>query len=240
MTPRRKKRIFKRTAAIIVAAGEGRRFGGEVPKQWADLAGRPILSRTIERFEKHTLIDEIILVIDSAHRAKARRLANNESPKISAIVSGGKSRAESVRRGLKKVTPGTDVILIHDGVRPFFEDDLIDGLLELLNTYDGVVPVALVGETLKRLAGPQVDSTVDRKGVALAKTPQAFHADVILRAHTLAEADHFEATDDSVLVERMGSRIGVLHTTHPNIKITLPDDLLLAQALVQVQGGRRS
>jgi len=223
-----------------VAAGEGRRFGREIPKQWTDLAGRPILSWTVERFEKHPLVDDIILVIDSAHRSKARRLANNESPKVSAIVSGGKSRAESVRRGLKKIAPGTDVILIHDGVRPFFEDDLIDRLLEVLNTYDGVVPVTLVGETLKRLAGSEVDSTVDRKGIAMAKTPQAFHADVIIRAHALAKVDRFEATDDSVLVERMGSRIGILHTTHPNIKITLPDDLQLAHALIQVQGGKRS
>jgi 2-C-methyl-D-erythritol 4-phosphate cytidylyltransferase len=237
MQKRGKKRVLGRVAAIVVAAGEGRRFGSSIPKQWADLGGRPILSWTLSRFERHPLVNDVILVIDSARRAMARRLVGKECPKVTAIVSGGKSRAESVRRGLKKVTQDTEAILIHDGVRPFFEDDLIDRLLAMLQTYDGVIPVTLVGETLKRLTESEVDSTVDRKGIAMAKTPQAFRAEVIHLAHALAKADHFEATDDSVLVERMGSRVGIVQTTYPNIKITLPDDLLVARGLIHIQGG---
>ena len=231
----KKKKGHGHVAAIVVAAGEGRRFGGRTPKQWAELAGQPVLFWAVSHFDRHPLVDEIVLVIDSAHRTKARALVKKESTKMTAIVSGGKSRAASVRRGLKKVSPETEIILIHDGARPLFETDLIDRLIAVLDNYEAAVPVALVGETLKRLTGKTVESTVDRKGIAGAKTPQAFRADVIRQAHLLATKDRFEATDDSVLVERMGLTVGVVHTTYPNFKITLPDDLFLAQALLAAQ-----
>lgn len=232
----RRKRGPGHVAAVVVAAGEGKRFGGRLPKQWSDLAGRPVLAWAISHFQRHPLVNEIVLVIDSAHRTKARTLVKKEFGKITAIVSGGKSRAASVRHGLKKVSPETEIVLIHDGARPLFESNLIDRLIAALENYEAAVPVALVGETLKRLAGETVESTVDRKGIASAKTPQAFRADVIRQAHLLAAKDRFEATDDTVLVERIGLAVGVVHTTYPNFKITLPEDIFLAQAVLAAQG----
>ena len=234
-----RKKEPKRISAIVVAAGEGRRFGGREPKQWAMLCGQPVVYWSILQFERHPLVDEIVLVVDATHRAKARTLIKNEFTKVTALISGGKSRAASVRRGLARVAPDAEMILVHDGVRPLFEDDLVNRLVAALVTYEAAVPVMLVGETLKRLAGiTEVESTVDRKGVATAKTPQAFRAEVIRQAHKQAQKDHFEATDDSVLVERMGLTVGVVLTTYPNIKITLPEDLALAQAIMTVQGVR--
>lgn len=236
---KRKRKDVGHVAAIVVAAGEGKRFGGRVPKQWNELAGQPILHWTLSGFESHSLVDEIVLVIDSIHRAKARTLVKKAFPKVTAIVSGGKTRAASVQRGLKKVSPDSEVILVHDGVRPLFEHDLIDRLIVALDTYEAVVPVTLIGETLKRLSGATVESTIDRKGLAAAKTPQAFRADVIRQAHLAAKAARFEATDDAVLVERMGLTVGVVQTTYPNIKITLSDDLRLAEALIAAREDRR-
>jgi len=233
-----KRKEAKRVSAIVVAAGEGRRFGGREPKQWTILCGRPIVYWSVMRFERDPLVDEIVLVVDATHRAKARTLMTNEFTKVGALVSGGKSRAASVRRGLARVAPDAEVILVHDGVRPLFEDDLITRLVAALVTYEAAVPVTLVGETLKRLSGTEVESTVDRKGIATAKTPQAFRAEVIRQAHLQAQKDRFEATDDSVLVERMGLTVGVVLTNAPNIKITLPEDLALAQAIMAAQGVR--
>lgn len=226
-----------RVAAIVVAAGEGRRFGGRSPKQWVALGGRSLAYWALSAFQQHPQIGEIVFVIDADHRARARTLVKKHFPKVTAITSGGNSRAASVRRGLKKVSPRAEIILIHDGVRPLFEDDLIDRLIGALEAYEAAVPVQLVGETLKRLSGTAVEQTVDRKGIAAAKTPQAFRAAVIRQAHALAKNERFEATDDSVLVERMGLAVGVVHTVYPNIKITLPEDLLLAEALI---AGRES
>jgi len=236
---RDKRKEAKRVSAVVVAAGEGRRFGGREPKQWANLCGRPVVYWSVMRFERNPLVDEIVLVVDATHRAKARTLIKNEFTKVSALVSGGKSRAVSVRRGLAQVSKDAEVILVHDGVRPFFEDDLINRLAAVLVTYEAAVPVTLVGETLKRLSGTsEIESTVDRKGMATAKTPQAFRAEVIRQAHLQAQKDRFEATDDSVLVERMGLTVGVALTNYPNIKITLPEDLALAQAIMIAQGVR--
>lgn len=232
---KRKKKRVGRVAALVIAAGEGKRFSSRVPKQWSDLAGRPLVYWALSRFERHPLVNEIVLVVDSTRRAKARALVKKEFTKVTAIVSGGKTRAASVRRGLEKTSPDTEVMLIHDGVRPLFEDDLVDRLVAALDVYEAAVPVTLVGETLKRLSGAAVESTVDRKGIATAKTPQAFRADVIRQAHLLAQKERFEGTDDSVLVERMGLTVGAVQTTFPNIKITLPEDLLLAQALIAAQ-----
>jgi 2-C-methyl-D-erythritol 4-phosphate cytidylyltransferase len=238
MIKKRTNRKRRFVAAIIVAAGEGRRFRSRTPKQWVELRGRPLAFWALSVLHNEPLIDEIILVIDAEHRSRARTLVKNQFPKVTAIASGGKTRAASVRHGLKKVSSRAEVILIHDGVRPFIEDGLVPALIGALESYEAAVPVHLVGDTLKRLAGDAVEQTVDRKGIAAAKTPQAFRAAVIRQAHAQAETDKFEATDDSVLVERMGLRVGVIHTVWPNIKITEPEDLLLAEALLAAQGDR--
>jgi 2-C-methyl-D-erythritol 4-phosphate cytidylyltransferase len=234
----RKKNIGK-VVAIIVAAGEGSRFKTKIPKQWSDLYGRPLVAWALTHFQDHPAVDEIILVIDPAHRSRAKTLAKNDFPKIATIVSGGKTRADSVRRGLSKMTRNTNVVLIHDSARPLIDDGLIDKLIAKLEIYEGAVPVTLVGVTHKRLAGDEVESTVDRKGLASVKTPQAFRAYTIRKAHALAAASKFEATDDSVVVENYGGTVGVVHTTYPNIKVTLPDELRVIEAIIAAEEERR-
>ncbi len=237
MAASRKKNIGK-VVAIVVAAGTGSRFKTKLPKQWSELFGQPLVARALAPFQDHHAVDEIILVIDSAHRSRAKTLAKNDFPKIATIVSGGKTRADSVRRGLSKMTRNTDVVLIHDAARPLVGDGLIDELIAKLEIYEGAVPVTLVGETLKRLSGDRVESTVDRKGLASAKTPQAFRAYTIRKAHALAKASKFEATDDSVVVENYGGTVGVVHTTEPNIKVTLPGDLRVVKAIIAAEEDR--
>ncbi len=225
-------------SVIVVAAGESQRFGGDLPKQWVKLAGKPVVAWALSVFQDHPLVDDITLVIQSKYRSRAQRLVKRDFPKVTAITSGGKTRAQSVRRGLTKVPDEAQIILIHDVARPLVPDRLIDDLVQVLNHFEAAIPVQLVGETLKRIQGDMVDGTVDRKGIAGAKTPQAFRAAVIRQAHASAKEDQFEATDDAVLVERMGLRVGIVHTNYPNVKITHPEDFYMIEALLRKAGGK--
>ena len=225
-----------RVVALIPAAGRGRRMGGEKPKAFLPLGGIPILSHTLQKFEACLQVDEILpLVPEEEIFFCAEKIVRPLGlKKISNILPGGPERQDSVYRGLQAVAKDTDFVIIHDGVRPFVPEKLIQqGLRETQKS--GAVVVALpVGDTLKEVSEDRrVMGTVDRSPLWCIQTPQFFEYGLILQAHEMARKDGFYGTDDAALVERLGISVMVIEGTRTNLKITTPEDLLLGEALLR-------
>ena len=213
-------------AAILVAAGSGSRFGGARPKQFATLAGRPVLRHAAERLAPH--VGLLQPVGDPAPILKA--LAG--LPHLPA-VPGGATRQASVRAGLEALAPfAPDVVLVHDAARPLFPPGTVDDLLRALRSCPGALPAAPVSDTLKRAVAGQVVATVPREGLHRAQTPQAFRFDVLLRLHRAAAPDGL--TDDAALLEAAGLPVAVVPGSEDNIKLTYPEDLARMERLLAV------
>lgn len=220
--------------AIIVAAGEGRRVGAGISKVYLPIGGRALLLRTLDQFSRAKTVNNVIVVIAERDLDRCRSLLGSDpqAPKQSWILqTGGSSRQESVNRGLKKISSECDVVVIHDGARPFVSAELIDRVIDEVSTRKAVVVGVPVRDTIKVISGDrQILSTPPRDCLWEIQTPQAFERKLILEAHKAA-ADQ-DATDDASLVERLGKPVYVIDGERTNIKITLPEDLLFAEALV--------
>jgi 2-C-methyl-D-erythritol 4-phosphate cytidylyltransferase/2-C-methyl-D-erythritol 2,4-cyclodiphosphate synthase len=224
-------------AAIIVAAGRGTRAGGEVPKQYADLAGKAVLARTAEAFAHHRAIDHVQVVI---HRDDAGAFAA-ACGHLSLLepVAGGATRQESVFNGLQALAPHQpDAVLIHDAARPFVSHGLIERVLAGLDGHAGAIPATAVADTLKRADGAHITGTVDRSGLYAAQTPQGFRYDAILAAHAQVRANGlFELTDDAAVAERCGLDMVLVDGDIVNRKITSADDMEDARRRLAATGG---
>jgi 2-C-methyl-D-erythritol 4-phosphate cytidylyltransferase len=223
--------------AIIVAAGEGRRIGGDTPKIFAPLCGRPMVLRTLERFFSARTIGKVVLVVaaDQLSRADALLRADDASKNHPWVLqSGGATRQESVRRGLERVDGDCGFIAIHDGARPFVSPALIDRSVEAAQS-KGAVAVGLpVRDTIKLISTDRwIESTPPRAALWEIQTPQVFRREMILAAHEWAARTGFEATDDAMLVEKRGEKVFVLDGERSNLKITFPEDLWLAEMMIQ-------
>lgn len=215
--------------AIIVAAGEGRRFGG--PKPFALLGGRPLVERCIEAFENHEGVDAIVLVLPGARSGEA--LAR-QFPKVVAAVAGGPRRQDSVRNGFREVRRGgRDIILIHDGARPLAGSGLIGRVIDETARSGAAVPVLSLEDTVKEVRDAAVVRTHDRTVLFKAQTPQGFFYEILEEAFTAADRDGFIGTDEASLVERTGRRVAAVAGEPRNIKITTPLDLRIAEALLE-------
>lgn len=217
-------------SAVIVAAGSGTRFGGEKPKQLATLAGRPVLTHTLQVFVSNPIISEIILVLpaDWLEVIVEEALQPYGLTGIK-CVAGGASRAESTRRGFEAV--GGEIILIHDGVRPLVEAGLIEKVARAAWKHGAALAAVPVSDTLKEVADGLVKRTVDRSAMWRAQTPQGFRRGIL--AEALAGTTGAEApTDDIGLVERLGLTAAVVPGSPGNIKITTKEDLIMAEALL--------
>lgn len=224
-------------AALIVAAGRGQRFGGNLPKQYAPLRGEKLLRRTLRAFSGHPKISQVVVAIhpdDAASFAEAAEgFANVTS------VHGGATRQESVRLGLEAIAKAApDVVLIHDGARPMISAALIDSVIGGLATADGVLPVMPVIDTLKRVDGAGVvGETVSREQLVRAQTPQGFRFSAILKAHRTFAGEAL--TDDAAVLERAGHRVVTVPGDDANIKVTTMDDLArLTAALTETRVGQ--
>lgn len=203
-----------------------------LPKQFLHLGDKPILALTLDRFQRCLAIDAIILVcpakdIEYCRVEIVERFGLN---KVNRIVQGGARRQDSVRFGLEATDGQYDLVVIHDGVRPLVDASLIERIIETANTHQAVITALPARDTVKEtddLLG--VVKTLDRHHVWLAQTPQSFRYEVIASAHRKAFQEGWgEATDDSILVERMGIAVKVIEGSEKNIKITTPLDLKLA------------
>lgn len=220
--------------AIITAAGIGKRMGGSQPKQYLELHGKPILCHTIEKFEAAKLIDGIVLVTDrnSLTLVKDQILKKCKAPKVKWIVAGGEKRQDSVNNGLKAVPMGTEVVCVHDGVRPFITSELIDKSVEEAKAHGACIVAIQMKDTIKRVDEEgRIVETVERAGLWRAQTPQTFRYDVLESAMNQALAEKFYGTDEASLVEQYGHEIYVLAGNERNIKITTPEDLIIAEAI---------
>lgn len=211
-----------KTAALIVAAGQGMRAGGDIPKQFAMLAGRPMLAHSHAILSAHPAIDEVLVVIGEGQET-ALQAALGEVP----FVMGGASRRDSVRKGLEALD-GFDRVLIHDAARPFLAPAVIDALCAALDTHPGALPALPVADTLARGA-ERLGETVARDGLWRVQTPQAFHYETILDAHR-AWPDDSEATDDAQMIRALGHDVAIVPGDPMLEKITHPADFAAAEA----------
>lgn len=217
-----------KAAVLIVAAGRGSRFGGELPKQYADLDGAPVIRRTVEAFLGHPGIGEIRVVIHpddiGLYRAATAGLA------IAEPILGGAERQDSVRNGLEAIAAAApDAVLIHDAARPAITPSIIDAVLSALESETGAIPVLPVVDTLKRRGdGAALGETFDRATVLRAQTPQGFRFADILAAHRVAAGRTL--TDDAAVMEAAGHRVVGVPGEERNIKITTNEDLEAMQS----------
>jgi 2-C-methyl-D-erythritol 4-phosphate cytidylyltransferase len=220
--------------AIIVAAGQGTRIGGEQPKQFRDLVGVPIIIHTLRRFEQCATIGEIIVVLPSAEVKCFNTLASKyRLRKIARITPGGETRMESVWRGLQHVRAISEIVAVHDGVRPLVSPGEIDKTVRAAQTNGAAILVSPATDTIKEVNNGQVVQTFARKNLRHALTPQCFRQELIRKAYEKGIADKIDATDDSVLVELLGEPVTVIEGDIRNIKITRPEDLILAEVLMR-------
>jgi len=231
--------------AIIVDAGSSSRFAAAQPKQFVDLLGKPVIIHTLERFEACAAIDEIVLVLSEEGRVEFERILEQseisnlkfEISKLRRIVTGGRTRAESVRNGLDAVDPSTaDIVAVHDGARPLVSVDEITRVLDNAAKTGAACVVAEVTDTIKEVDEKYILRTIDRSSLRRALTPQAFRYDVLRSAFDGIDLDEF-VTDECYLVEKLGVNVAYVEGNAINIKITRPEDLKLAEMLLELPNG---
>ncbi|HEV7745291.1 MAG TPA: 2-C-methyl-D-erythritol 4-phosphate cytidylyltransferase [Pyrinomonadaceae bacterium] len=221
--------------AIIAAAGLGARMAGKRPKQFLELAGTPILIHTLNAFERCDAIHEIIIVLAAEETDGFLDLAKAHGlRKIVAVVPGGSTRAESVLRGLQAVnTEAVEIVIVHDGVRPFVSPEEISRTVAAANVEGAAILVSAPVDTIKEVRDGAVGKTLDRSTIRNALTPQCFQYKLLVRAYEQADVADPVLTDESALVERLGVRIAIVEGSARNIKITRPEDLLIGEALLR-------
>lgn len=225
--------------AIIPAAGTGSRMQAGVNKQYLLLAGRPILAHTLAIFAAHPRIDRVLVVIPEEEIEYCRTEIVNRFglTKVSAIVAGGRTRQDSVGNGLLACNADIeDLIVIHDGVRPFLSAAELDELLDAAARTGAATLGVPVKDTIKEVHDGVIVATPERSTLWQVQTPQVFRFPLVLAAHRQARSENFAATDDAMLVERLHHPVTMVQGTYRNIKITTPEDLVIASAFLTEQG----
>ena len=226
-----------KAVAIVPAAGVGKRFGSGTNKPLEILGSKPLLVWALETFEAMPEIKEIIPVIKEADMGCVVDLLEQyRIPKVRRIAPGGRERQESVLHGLNLVEDKKCIVIVHDGVRPLIEPDVVRAAIGALNDCDGVVVGVPVKDTIKEVGGGTIRQTLKRDLLWSIQTPQVFRYETVYNAYMEAEKESFSATDDSALVERYGGKIRVVMGSYANIKITTPEDLMIAELFLGLKG----
>lgn len=234
-----------RAAAIIPAGGSGSRMGGgeagesggsggaasaRVAKQFLEIGGEPILLRSIRPFLEPPAFRWVVVALPEAEAGDPPEYL----PAAVTVVRGGATREDSVRAALAAVPDEAEVVLVHDAARPLIDRGLVDRVLRAAAAGAGALAAVPVSDTLKRVRDGRVVETVDRSTLWRAQTPQGFPRDMIVAAHRQAAEQGIHATDDAALVERLGGRVEVVPGDDRNLKVTRPEDLVLAEALLRL------
>lgn len=225
-----------RVNAIIVAAGKGERLGTLLPKPFLPLAGTPLFIHTVRSVARSTLVKKIVVVIAPEREALCADLLAMHGPSgpSVALVHGGPERQDSVRLGLAALDADCEVVVIHDAARPFIAPEIIDRSVAVAAECGGALVAVPARDTLKRVdKNGLVVETVPRQDLWLAQTPQTFRVPLIRAAHTRALTEGVVATDDAALVEWAGGKVQVVLGDARNFKITTPEDLRLAEVMLQ-------
>jgi len=224
----------EKVSAVILGAGSSQRMAG-ADKMFSVLAGKPLLYWSILAFQKHPLVDEIVLVLSPANYKRGTRLVKRAGfGKVTAAVTGGARRQDSVVRGLGSVT-GSQV-LVHDGARPLVDENIITVTLQAAFTAGAAIPVVPVTDTIKTAGSGLVKKTLNRQNLYAAQTPQAFRTQELIGAYRQVD---IEVTDDAQAIELAGGRVSLAPGSYDNIKITTPGDLKLAGILFKQRGGEQ-
>ena len=230
-----------RVVAVIPAGGTGARMGADVPKQFLPLGGVPMLLHSLRAFDRAPSVDAVILVVphEEQRRALTDVIERYGVKKVQKVIAGGDTRQQSVYNGLKETDPDVEIVVVHDAVRPFVTEDLIERSIEAARKGGGAIVAIPMKDTPKQ-AGPdrQIQRTLDRNEMWLAQTPQTFRRDLLLEAYEKAAIERLQATDDAALVERLGHKVGIVAGTWENIKITTPEDMVLAEAILASRQNR--
>jgi len=227
--------------AIVVAAGKGRRLSSAKPKQFLDLAGRPLVTHALDVLDSHPGIEGIVLAVPRGYVGWTRReiVAAGDWAKPIMTIAGGPERADTVRLALAVLPDTVRHVMIHDGVRPLLDRALLDRLLASLERHGAVVPVVPSVDTLKEVSpAGMVVRTLDRGTIMAVQTPQAFQREVIDRAFRKAGKAASRFTDCSGIVERFGGSVAVVEGSRDNLKVTTQEDLLVAERLIRMGRGR--
>jgi 2-C-methyl-D-erythritol 4-phosphate cytidylyltransferase len=225
-----------KTQAIIPTAGMGTRFKTDLPKPLVDLCGKPLIVYALETFEKSRAIDSVILVGQKERLPELKGIVEQYGfKKVTQVVAGGKTRRESVSCGLDVLDHDTDIVLVHDGVRPLVSLKVIEGAVALCEKRGAVVVAVPVKPTIKRVNKKDhfVEETLDREELWEIQTPQVFKKDILLKAHQQNKDSN--PTDDALMVERLGVRVKIFPGDYKNIKITTMEDLVIAETFLKYQ-----
>jgi len=210
-------------------------MASDQPKQFLLLAGTPIIVHTLKKFEECENIHEVVVVLPAEESAGFLSMAGKFGlRKLTKVVPGGRTRAESVQRGLMSIRPATaDVVAVHDGVRPFVTVEEIEQTVTAAQKSGAAILVAPAVDTIKEIEDGAVVRTLERKKLGHALTPQCFHYDILRRAFDQIDVNDPSITDESFLVEKLGERVTIVEGSAANIKITTRQDLLVAEAYLK-------
>jgi len=223
--------------AVIAAAGTGSRMKSKINKQYLLLNNRPVLSYSVDVFERCDLVDEIIIVAhpNETEYCKREIVQKMGYHKVRKVIPGGKERQDSVWAGLIELADDTDFVAVHDGARPLLTLDLINQLLKEAQKWGAAIPGIFARDTLKMVDRDGfVANTLDRSIVAFIQTPQVFRYKELFMAYQKAREENFYSTDDSALFEKYIGRVKVVPGNYNNLKITTKEDLIIAQALLNM------
>jgi 2-C-methyl-D-erythritol 4-phosphate cytidylyltransferase len=227
-----------KVGAIIAAAGFGRRMKTSRPKQLLVLNDTPILVHTIRKFDISKVIDYIIVTAPRESVDEVTALVKSAGFKKSVtVVEGGERRQDSVAIGLSQLQPATDIVAVHDGVRPFVSIKDIENVVSQAEQSGAAILAVPIVETVKHAEREFVESTLMREHLVLAQTPQVFRTEILQQAFEGAAKDEYYGTDESSLVERLGHPVAIVRGSERNIKITRPSDLTLARAFLAEEAG---
>ena len=220
---------------MIVAGGSGERFGGDIPKQYLMVAGRPLMSWTIARFEAARSIDRIVIVAGEDYLLHVNNSVVNPYgfKKVFKIVPGGATRSESVLRGIESLPLATSYVAIHDAVRPLVTPHDIDAVVREAEKHRAAILGTPATDTVKRAREGMVFATLDRSNLFMAETPQVFQYDLIKEAYIKGLEAGLTATDDAAMIEALGFMVRLGRSTAPNLKLTTTDDMAFIEMMIK-------
>lgn len=226
---------MSKNIAVIVAAGQGSRMGTKVNKQYLNLLDKPVLAHTLEVFEKHSLIDGIIVVTrqDEISLCLNEVILHYQLKKVINVTAGGKERQDSVYQGLKALSSQCELVVVHDGARPLITPEIISKVLATAQQEEAAIVAVPVKDTIKKAVNGFVSETILREQLWAAQTPQVFTKEVIFQAYLNAYEKGVYGTDDASLVELLGKKVQIVPGIYENIKITTPEDLDIGEAILR-------
>ncbi len=228
------KILNKGISVIITAAGNGRRMGTDLPKQFLKLNNREIIHRTVGKFFELSFVKEIIIVVSEEEMERCLEILKDFSSKLK-FAKGGNTREESTFNGLNMVDKSSEIVITHDGVRPFIKKETIIGALSELKRDEAVVVCVPMKDTIKNAKGNYISYTPNREELYNAQTPQIFYKDDLIKGYEKAFKENIKVTDDSSLMEVIGHKVKIYIGEYDNIKITTKEDLIIGEILAKME-----